>query len=912
MNTQPEIILQKKLKRWSGYLATVVILVAVLVLAGWQFNISILKRPIPSLVAMNPMTAVSFLLSGFALLWSTGIFFPQKPVAGKALASIVIVIGGLKILDVLFNINTNIDQLLYHDKLKEDIIGIIPNGMAPNTAACFIFCGTSVLLINFDRKKKTNPSQYLALLTGFTGLLSLLGYVYQVQAFYGVLVYIPMALHTSFCFLLFSVAILFACPGKGFMREMTSGYSGGLMARILMPAAIIIPVIIGLLRLRGSWAGLYSDEFGSAIFALSVIIIFLVLIWYNAILLNRRDQQKKQTEDELKRSEGQITAIFNNAPDAIVVINSTGKIIKWNPEAERLFGWREPEVINKTLAETIIPEELRETHQKGLQRFLHTGTSTILEKNIDLWALKKDGGQIDIAIRISPMIIGTQQFFVGFIRDISDRKIMEKKLRSFNEELVQQVEEKTKELREILERVTDGFIALDKNLNYTYVNKKIGEMTHRHPDSLIGKNVWEVFPDAVHSSTYDAFNKAIREQVYISNIDYYEPLDLWQENHIYPSPQGISVFIRDITTQKRSERRLEASERRFRGMIEQFPYPVVTYRPNGDASSVNRAWEQMWLHSRDKLKEYNIRQDPQMALLGISDCIEKAFAGELAISDPCFYDPGLTGHQSLPKWIVLTFYPLKSEEGDLLEVIAVLQDVTETRKAEEKLKESFDSIRRLTNHLQNIREEERQHIAREIHDELGQLLTVLKMDVSLLRKKIGPLSEEASSKLTDMLGVIDKTVKTVRRIASELRPTLLDDLGLVAAMEWHLEEFEKRSGIQSRFISSIREEVIPQSYKIGLFRILQESLTNVARHSGATEVSVILDVTDNGIVMSITDNGKGFDPVLARKKKTLGLIGMRERMQMIGGEYNISSIPGKGTTTEVVIPLQQNLSNNSN
>jgi PAS domain S-box-containing protein len=562
------------------------------------------------------------------------------------------------------------------------------------------------------------------------------------------------------------------------------------------------------------------------------------------------------------------------------------------------------------LAEIIIPEELREAHQKGLQRFLHTGQSSILGKSVDLWALRKDGRQIDISIRISPMTIGTQQFFIGFIRDITDRKSMEKKLMSFNEELVQQVEEKTKELREIFERVTDGFIALDKNFNYTYANKKIGEMTQRNPDTLIGRNVWEEFPESVNSSTFESFNKSMKEQVYVSNIDYYEPLDLWQENHIYPSPQGISVFIRDISRQKRGEKQLEASEKRFRSIIEQFPYPVITYSPDGGFTSVNHAWEVMWEYKREDVKEYNIRKDPQMISSGLSKYVEKAFAGNLVITEPYLYDPALIGHKSPAKWMVMTLYPLKSDRGELLEVIAVLQDVTETIKAEEKLKESFDSIRRLTNHLQNIREEERQHIAREIHDELGQLLTVLKMDISMLRKKAGPLSEEASSKFTDILEVIDKTVKTVRRIASELRPTLLDDLGLVAAMEWHLEEFEKRSGIKSRFMTSIGEEVIPQSYKIGLFRILQESLTNVARHSEAGEVSVFLDKTDSGIVMRIADNGKGFDKNYARKKKTLGLIGMRERMEMIGGEYNISSIPGKGTTTEVLIPLQKNLSHN--
>jgi signal transduction histidine kinase len=176
------------------------------------------------------------------------------------------------------------------------------------------------------------------------------------------------------------------------------------------------------------------------------------------------------------------------------------------------------------------------------------------------------------------------------------------------------------------------------------------------------------------------------------------------------------------------------------------------------------------------------------------------------------------------------------------------------------------------------------------------------MDVSWLNKRIEPENAAAKEKLAEILGLIDSTVKSVRRIASELRPTLLDDLGLLAAMEWHLEEFERRSGIETESSLPEIEQPLPDALKIGLFRIFQESLTNVARHSGAKKVKVSLQQRDKELVLTVHDNGKGFDES-GTVKKTLGLLGMKERTLMMGGQYNISGIIGEGTTVTVAVPL---------
>jgi signal transduction histidine kinase len=226
-------------------------------------------------------------------------------------------------------------------------------------------------------------------------------------------------------------------------------------------------------------------------------------------------------------------------------------------------------------------------------------------------------------------------------------------------------------------------------------------------------------------------------------------------------------------------------------------------------------------------------------------------------------------------------------------------------KAEDKLRSSYEEVRRLASHLREIREEERTNMSREIHDQLGQQLTVMKMDISWLHKKMLSAEKPIQNRMNDLKNMMDDTVKLVRRIASDLRPSLLDDMGLIAAIEWHATEFEKRSGIAIELTGIKTDPVLSKDYRINLFRIVQESLTNVGRHSGATKVMIDLETHENRLMLTIKDNGKGFDPVEAAKKGSLGLLGMRERAAVIGGDYEIFSAQDRGTLVQVSVSLNE-------
>ncbi len=220
----------------------------------------------------------------------------------------------------------------------------------------------------------------------------------------------------------------------------------------------------------------------------------------------------------------------------------------------------------------------------------------------------------------------------------------------------------------------------------------------------------------------------------------------------------------------------------------------------------------------------------------------------------------------------------------------------------ERLRESEEKLRRLAAHLISVREEERAHIAREIHDELGQVLTGLKMEVTWLAKR---LKDKALIEKTDsMCKLIDSSVQTVRKIATGLRPEMLDDMGLVAAVAWQSKEFQKRTGIRCR--SKLPPETAKLDIDISttMFRIFQEILTNVARHSRATRVDIDLGVSEERVSLEVIDNGVGIPDNEVNGKKSLGLLGMHERALLFGGEVGISGTPGHGTRVAVSIPIR--------
>lgn len=238
----------------------------------------------------------------------------------------------------------------------------------------------------------------------------------------------------------------------------------------------------------------------------------------------------------------------------------------------------------------------------------------------------------------------------------------------------------------------------------------------------------------------------------------------------------------------------------------------------------------------------------------------------------------------------------------------------ERRQAEEALQSSREELRNLSIHLQTLAEEERTHIAREIHDELGQTLTALKFDISWLNSRLpddgdrrsdGPVGRESvRERLHSMSARIDETLQTVHRVSTELRPGLLDDFGLQAAMEWQAEEFQNRTGVSCALTFKPEQIEMNREQSTAVFRIFQETLTNVARHAQATKVEVKLTETDGTVTLEVEDNGRGITDREIYDHRSFGLIGMRERASLWGGTVHIKGQSGRGTTVIVTIPIE--------
>jgi PAS domain S-box-containing protein len=292
------------------------------------------------------------------------------------------------------------------------------------------------------------------------------------------------------------------------------------------------------------------------------------------------------------------------------------------------------------------------------------------------------------------------------------------------------------------------------------------------------------------------------------------------------------------------------------------------------------------------------RSDGVTALPPDERPLAQALGGTVATAEMLFRNPQ-TGERC---WLSCSAAPLHDEGGEIPGAIAVYRDITAQKQSEERL-------HALTAYLESVREEERTRIARELHDELGQALTGLKMDLTWVRDRLALSGLTVApavlrEKVIDMAQLVDATIATGRRIATELRPGILDDLGLVAALEWLAEDFHRRTGVPCDFHADRYDLSVGRKEATAFFRIAQESLTNVTRHAQATAVQMRLRTEPPDLILEVRDNGRGLAQAPDTTGRTsLGLLGMRERAVHLGGTVEIEGAPGKGTRVTARIPL---------
>ena len=368
--------------------------------------------------------------------------------------------------------------------------------------------------------------------------------------------------------------------------------------------------------------------------------------------------------------------------------------------------------------------------------------------------------------------------------------------------------------------------------------------------------------------------------------------------------------LQEITARKQAERAMQESEARKGAILDSALDAIITIDDRGRINEFNPAAEKIFDRARASVMGQELADliiPPSLRdkhRHGLERCLEGGHGPLLGkrIETTAMRADG----REFPVELTVNKVPL---EGPPL-FTGFVRDITDRKRAEKQLRDSREQLRALAAYLQSVREEERTHIAREVHDELGQTLTALKMDLAWLDRRMAELSDtdklqQFEERLKEMPGRVDGIIATVRKIATELRPPLLDELGLEAAVEWQIREFEKRTGIKCRFTASLKHVDLGPDRATAVFRIFQETLTNIVRHADATQVIIRLREEGDKLVLEVQDNGRGVTGRELSGTRSLGLLGMRERATMLDGEVNIIGRQGKGTTVGVRIPIQR-------
>ncbi len=886
----PDIPFQKKLIYRSQLLLIAIIGIAALVLIGWTFSVEVLQHPAPGFVAMNPLTAICFLLLGIS---SVG---KQRYVFNLAIQRIsfllcvtVVIVSGWKLLAIGMQSNYILDKLLFTQKVNLDVTGGFINNMAPNTAFCFFISAGAILFSYNSKRWAMLASQFLNVIVLLVAVFSILGYVFGAQEFYEVQNFIPMAIHTGICFFMLAMALFFAIPDKGIMQQFTSVYSGSYVAWRLLIPAFLLPVSIGVFRLWGQRSGFYNLEFGSALFVTSMILIFLALIWVNTLLLNKREYN----QEEIVAEKNYLANLVEQTSDAILSTDVLLNIKSWNKGAEEIYGYKKEEIIGKPLGSFLKSDLDPETSKRLLIELNERG---YYNAEYIFYNKAKQPIYVQASVTVLKDKFKNITGYVAVHRDISERRQLEQQLREFNQQLEQQVLEKTTELREVFERISDAFLGVDNQYQIVYANTKAELLFGNDTKQLLGSEVQHLFSDQ-HGEAAIAIRQAFetREYVYLEAL--LEKFGKWFELNIYPSSSGLSVYLRDISTRKNALLQLFASEEKYRLFFENSLDGILLTNSEGEIYAANPAACEIF-----GMTEEAICTGGRQLILDESDPNWAAFIEERSHTGKAKAELRHFRKDGTVFLAEVASVKFKNAAGEI-RTNTIIRDITERKRVEAEVQESYEQIRRLTAHLQNVREEERTHIAREIHDELGQQLTVMKMDISWMKKKINTGDVTAvPPKMDELMEILDGTVASVRRISTELRPSLLDDIGLIATIEWQAESFSKRTGIPVK-LSIANELQIPSQHATGLFRIFQESLTNITRHANASQIVIHLDNNPNEFILQIEDNGVGFDKKQTVKTKTLGLLGMKERALMMKGEFLIESKPDNGTKVEVRVPL---------
>ena len=454
-----------------------------------------------------------------------------------------------------------------------------------------------------------------------------------------------------------------------------------------------------------------------------------------------------------------------------------------------------------------------------------------------------------------------------------------------------------------------GVITADIDGYIIYSNNAAQVMWgYSDPNEMIGTHVLDYWVESEKNKAEEVIAVLIKESFYYGEgligkrkdgTEFITEIKAVIFNDESGKPKGMVGTFSDVTIRMQIEHELKKAKEYLQNIIDSSLDMIIAVDKNKCIMEFNKAACEIFGYSKEEIEGKHINRLFLRKKEGnkVSSQILKkgTFTGE--VQNVCTNGRAFTSF--------LTAAMMFDEKGDVIGTVWILRDITNQIKSEIELVSSRKRLRALTEHLDQAREEERTNIAREIHDELGQALTALKMDVSWVMNKLPVENEALHEKLEIMSDLIDTMLKTTKEIIEELRPNILDYFGLEAAIDWYVKVFQKRTEIICEIHIDFKELEFDQTRSTTLFRIVQESLTNTARHANASRVKINIQGINNNLVLKVKDNGKGITNMQIKDPRSFGLIGMRERILLMKGKFKIHGVKNKGTTIEASIPLER-------
>jgi PAS domain S-box-containing protein len=600
--------------------------------------------------------------------------------------------------------------------------------------------------------------------------------------------------------------------------------------------------------------------------------------------------ERKRAEDELKKEKEILEKIFDNIPVMIGFVGNDGRVKLVNPQWERTIGWTLKKLQEQNV--DIFAEAYPDlSYRQEVLDFVAAATG----QWVDLKIKVRDGRVIDAACAVVHISDETR---VAIAQDITERKQAEALLHA-----------RSQEFRAFVENTPDQVIKYDREFRRVYVNPAVAKAYDLPVEALVGKPIGSVIQDAGLdvradqlaqisqriAATFDTGESSVYEITWplptgrrYYSIRYFPEFDL----------DGVVIYVwgisRDITELKETQHQILA-------LTENSPDLIARFDRDGRYLYSNSAMEKFIgvpaheLRGRRIGETLSARVYPAVpnALLSLRGPIDKVFASGSAIETEIQL-PLPAGERNFNVRLI----PERDEAGQVSSVLHIGRDITEHKHAGEML-QTFP--RRLI----EVQEAERRRVARELHDEIGQALTAIKLNLQAVEQSAdtSPLTPQ----LNESVGLVDRALQQVRDLSFDLRPSLLDDLGLIAALRWYVDREARRAGLIPEFVADLSETRLPPELETACFRITQGALTNVLRHAQARRIRVELKQRGSELHLTIRDDGIGFevDAVWRRRASdgSLGLQGMQERALILGGKIEIISAPTRGTEVHVWFPL---------